>query len=191
MTAEALMEQYPEINLIQDTTLRGKCVNAFLYGLEKFGWEQRGGLENCPVNVGILPPDTPATNLEHIRSATRACDCAFQYLQPWLSELGYEADYNITMAGILMHDIGKLIEYSRDQNNHAVYSATGPLFRHTVSGAYLCKKADMPDAVTHLVLTHSHSQAPEGANAFETPEAVMVKCADLVSWSIIELVYKR
>ena len=28
-----------------------QCANAFLFGLEKFGWNEKGGLPNVPVNI--------------------------------------------------------------------------------------------------------------------------------------------
>ena len=190
MIKDRLLEIYPELMFVQDEEMREKVIHAFISGLEQFGWEAKGSLENVPVNVGDLPSDTEATNLEHIRSAARGCKRAFDYLESWCSEMGYQLNRDVTMCGILTHDIGKLVEYDRDENNLSCHRDIGNWFVHTTGGAYLTKKAGLPDAVTHLVLTHSHSQAPEGANAFETPEAAIIKWADFTSWSIVYLKYK-
>jgi len=190
MKRERLLEIYPEIKYVHDDDLRKGVEEAFLYAVDRWGWDDKGGLENCPVNMGTLPTDSKATNLEHMRSAASSCERVFNYLAPWMEKMGYKADHDKAIAGILLHDIGKLVEYDRDENNLACYSRTGPLFVHTVAGAYICKKMNLPDAVVHLVLTHSHSQAPEGHNAFETPEAAIVKGTDFASWSIVEHVYK-
>jgi putative nucleotidyltransferase with HDIG domain len=190
MNKSELLALYPEMDLLEQEELKDKCLEAFLIGLDMFGWNERGGLANCPVNVGILPPDAPVGNLEHLRVVSEATHRAANCLTSWLAELGYTLNHDVAVAGALLHDVGKLAEYSRDENNQACYSETGPLFRHTVAGAFLAKKAGLPDDIVHIVLTHSHSQAPEGADAYETPEAVIAKGCDLCSWLTIESIYK-
>lgn len=191
MTRERLVELYPEIMFVKGEELRNQVIDAFLLGLEEFGWEEKGSLENVPVNVGTLPADTEATCLEHIRSAARGCKNVVDYLTPWCKEMGYELNHDIAISGILLHDIGKLVQYDRDENNNACHRDIGNWLVHTTGGAYVTKKAGLPDVITHLVLTHSHSQAPEGVNAYEIPEAPIIKWSDFASWSIVEMKYKK
>ena len=106
-----------------------------------------------------------------------------------LAGQGYALNHDTAVAGALLHDIGKLMEYIQNENNRACYSGTGPLFRHTVGGAFLVKKAELPRDIVHIVLTHSHTQTPEGHQALETPEAVIAKSCDLYLWLTIESIF--
>ena len=191
MDKKDLYEVLPQLYMIADEELRDKCAEAYLLGVALGNWDNKGGLVNCPVNVGALRDYCPVTNLEHVRVATAAAARVYDYLSPWLKEIGAVCDRDTVIAGTLLHDIGKMIEYDRDDTNRACYSRTGPMFRHTVAGAYLAKKGGLPDEIVHIVLTHSHSQAPEGPNALETPATTIVKGCDLMSWESIELKWHK
>jgi len=95
-----------------------------------------------------------------------------------------EVDPDLAMAGILVHDIGKVIEYEGTLAAHR--SRRGVLQGHVVLGYQLVRRAglkagldeDRLERLEHIVL--SHQGAPEwGAAVYAaTPEAVFVSMID-------------
>lgn len=63
-------------------------------------------------------------------------------------------DLDVVLAGAILADVGKLLEYDI-LNGKAVMSSQGKLVRHAVSGAHLAMDAGLPDSVVHIVATHS------------------------------------
>jgi 3'-5' exoribonuclease len=95
-----------------------------------------------------------------------------------------EVDADLAMAGILVHDTGKTIEYEGALSTRR--SRRGLLQGHVVLGYQLVRKAglktrldaDRLERLEHIVL--SHQGEPEwGAAAYAaTPEAVFVSMVD-------------
>jgi len=86
-------------------------------------------------------------------------------------------DYLI--AGILLHDVGKLLEYDRVAGK-IVKGEYGKKFRHPVSGAMLAKNLGLPDEIVHIIFAHSH----EGDKTERSPEAVIVHHCDFIDFHI-------
>jgi putative nucleotidyltransferase with HDIG domain len=89
----------------------------------------------------------------------------------------YQIDFDILTSGALLHDIGKLLEYKR-QNLHFVKSESGILLRHPFSGASLASKQGLPEQVVHIIATH----AKEGNLGYRSPEAIIVHHADFMNF---------
>lgn len=192
MTKEELLSVYPEINLIPDNDTKKIAIEAFLLGIEEGEWDKKGGVINCPVAAeGLLKETCNVSGLDHMRCVSKAADAIGRCLKPWLELVNYDLDMNFTIAGAVLHDVGKLIEFDRDQNNIPRYSKYGKMFCHTSAGAWLVKKSGGSDVLTHAVLTHSHAEAPEQANAFEKPENIIIKGCDLCNYEEILVAWKQ
>jgi putative nucleotidyltransferase with HDIG domain len=186
-----LLEIFPDFNEVQDQLVREKCLEAFLLGYEMGGWEEKGGLDACPVSAGEMRDDSDGNYFEHVRYTLAAAREVAEGLSPYLSELGYTLDRDLVAAGSLCHDLGKLISYDISPQGEHGTSRAGEMFCHTATGAYLAKKAGLPENLVHLVLTHSYNEAPEKGEAFETPEGVIVKFCDAISYFTIFLKWKK
>ena len=77
------------------------------------------------------------------------------------------------IAGGLLHDIGKLLEFAYLDGEY-VKSAGGKLLRHPFSGMALAAEFGIPDEVLHIIATH----AKEGDHGPRTPEATIVHHCD-------------
>ena len=114
--------------------------------------------------------------LEHTTHMARAC----QALLPHYSEV----DPDLAMAGILLHDVGKAIEYEGTLATRR--SRRGILQGHVVLGYQLTRKAGMktkldPDRLErleHIVLSHQGEPQWGAAVYAATPEAVFVSMID-------------
>jgi 3'-5' exoribonuclease len=114
--------------------------------------------------------------LEHTVHMARAC----QALLP----LYREVDADLAMAGILLHDTGKTIEYEGTLATRR--SRRGILQGHVVLGYQLVRKAglkakldhDRLERLEHIVLSHQGEPEWGAAVYAATPEAVFVSMID-------------
>ena len=95
-----------------------------------------------------------------------------------------EVDGDLALAGILVHDIGKLEEY--EGALAAKVSRTGTLQGHVVLGFRTVRRAalqcklndDLTERLEHIVLSHQGEKAWGAAAMAATPEAVFVSMID-------------
>lgn len=95
---------------------------------------------------------------------------------------------DMLLAGILLHDIGKLIELSTDEMGITDYTKDGYLFGHAFLGIEMVKKyaeklgtsEEKVRCLTHIIASH-HGSREFGAIAVPaTAEAYAVHCIDLI-----------
>jgi 3'-5' exoribonuclease len=114
--------------------------------------------------------------LEHTTHMARAC----QALLP----LYPEVDPDLALAGILLHDTGKAIEYEGTLATKR--SRRGILQGHVVLGYQLARKAaikakldnDRLERLEHIILSHQGEPEWGAAVYAATPEAVFVSMID-------------
>ena len=114
--------------------------------------------------------------LEHTTHMARACKA--------LAPLYPEVDADLAMAGILLHDTGKVIEYQGALST--ARSRRGILQGHVVLGYQLARKAgiktklnpDLLERLEHIILSHQGELEWGAAVIAATPEAVFVAKID-------------
>jgi 3'-5' exoribonuclease len=95
-----------------------------------------------------------------------------------------EVDADLAMAGVLLHDVGKVIEYEGTLATQR--SRKGILQGHVVLGYQLVRKAglktrldvDRLERLEHIILSHQGELAYGAAVLAATPEAVFVSMID-------------
>lgn len=114
--------------------------------------------------------------LEHTTHMVRNCRA--------LLPLYPEVDADLAIAGIILHDIGKLEEYEGDFA--AKVSRIGTLQGHVVLGFRTARKAaiqsklnaDLTERLEHIILSHQGELEWGAAAMAATPEAVFVSMID-------------
>ena len=100
----------------------------------------------------------------------------------------YPVNKSVLVAGILLHDIGKLREMETDVTGTAVFTAEGNLFGHLYLGAEMfseyAKNMGLPqekqNQIKHIILSH-HGKKEWGAVAVpSTLEALIVHSLDMI-----------
>jgi putative nucleotidyltransferase with HDIG domain len=86
-------------------------------------------------------------------------------------------DMDILIAGAILIDIGKLIEYQITEGKLGT-SDFGKIVRHPFSGVAIADRFDLPAEVQHIIATHSK----EGDLGKRTVESIIVHHADFVSF---------
>jgi putative nucleotidyltransferase with HDIG domain len=170
---EDLLKFIPEFNLIKDSDLKEKVLKVWDIALKAGNWETKD-LQRMPFTLLIDP--CPCTMVEHIRGVVNVSIEAAKALQSiYQDKIKINEDYLI--AGALLHDIGKLVEY-KEENGRFIQSNWGKLVRHPISGVGLCYSQDIPEEVMHIIASHSW----EGDRCKRTSEAIIVHHADFINF---------
>jgi putative nucleotidyltransferase with HDIG domain len=89
-------------------------------------------------------------------------------------------DLDTLIAGALLHDVGKLLEYSGPPNPKGERTQLGQNLTHMTLGAYLATKAGLPPMIAHCIEAHSETW-PDPRRIFKRSyEAEIIKRADLL-----------
>ncbi len=122
----------------------------------------------------LLLEDCSATLLDHTVAVVRIAISAAEIM---ISETipSYELDMDYLVAGGLLHDVGKVLEYEM-LDGRLVKSDYGRLVRHPFSGAALANELGLPPTIINIIATHSH----EGARNFRCNEAIIINHADFI-----------
>jgi putative nucleotidyltransferase with HDIG domain len=94
----------------------------------------------------------------------------------------FKADLPVNMdvliAGAILADVGKLLEYELDKDGNAIQGKYGKYLRHPFSGVSLAEECGVPPEVSHIIATH----AGEGDLVKRTVEAYIVHHADFMAF---------
>ncbi|KPJ53193.1 hypothetical protein AMJ39_05555 [candidate division TA06 bacterium DG_24] len=169
--ANEIATLFPELDLIEDAGLRSKVEAVWLDAIELGGWSI-GDLAEIPFT--LLIPDCPVNIVEHTRAVCRiSFDTARVMADLFADHLSLDTE--VLVAGALLHDVGKLLEYERSGAGFGK-SRHGELLRHPFSGMGLATKHDLPPEVIHVIAVHAH----EGDRSKRTPEAIIVHRVDFI-----------
>lgn len=114
--------------------------------------------------------------MNHKRTAVQlSVDIAKRMKENFGNEI--KIDMDLLIAGAILIDIGKLIEYDK-VNGKLVTSKAGHLLRHPFSGVAIADRLGLPYEVQHIIAYH----AKEGDLAKRSVEAIIVHHADFVSF---------
>jgi hypothetical protein len=168
-----LQEIWPEIEWIEDADLKEKVYETWEYALEQ-SVLTADDLLSIPFT--LLIDDCQVTFMEHKRAVVHiAVDSAKAMQRFFGDKLPINMDYLI--AGAILIDVGKLIEYVKD-GEVAVVGSTGKLLRHPFSGVALAMRFGVPDEICHIIATHSK----EGDLGKRTTESLIIHHADFMSF---------
>lgn len=180
---ERLLELMPEFNLIQDADLREKGLKTWEAAMEEGGWTP-DDLTHMPFTLLINP--CPASFIDHVRAVTltaiRAAEVFAKIYGDWLP-----VNRDLLIAGGLLHDIGKLLEYENRQNGMTVQTHAGKMLRHPFTGMELAARFGLPAEVQHMIATH----AGEGDKVKRTTEATILNHADFMNFHSIQRMMQK
>ncbi|NNG27045.1 MAG: HD domain-containing protein, partial [Ignavibacteriaceae bacterium] len=164
---------WPEIEWIKDAELREKTLNCWVYAIENSVLTPED-LEVIPFS--LLIKDCKISFMNHKRTAVQlSVNIAKKMKENFGDEI--EIDMDLLIAGAILIDVGKLIEYDK-VDGKLTTSKAGKLLRHPFSGVALADRFDLPPEVQHVIAYH----AKEGDLAKRSVEAIIVHHADFVSF---------
>jgi len=175
---QGLFDILPELQEISDSGLKEKTVKVWQEAIKGGGWKIED-LHKIPFT--LLIEDTSVSLIEHTRAVTICCaEIATALEKMYDGRVSINKDY--LLAGALLHDVGKLLEYKKEKDK-IVKSEEGELLRHPISGSALAFSLGLPQEVIHVIAAHSK----EGDGARRSVEAVIVNHADFLNFDIFKL----
>ena len=154
---------FPALDQIQDADLR-RSVTAV--------W-QRLWSESAWDDVMTLPTshDMPYPQIPHNRAII---DIALATADALQTHHGLEVDRDVLIAAAILQDASKLVELQPGENGPPEITEIGRLYPHPFWGAHVALEAGVPDAVTHIVFSHS----PDSPRFPESLEGLILYYAD-------------
>lgn len=166
---------WPELEWINDKTLREQTARTWELALERSVLTP-DDLNRIPFTL-LCGPDLKVTFMDHKRSVVHIARDAGQKINDmYKGELS--CDMDVLIAGAILADVGKLLEYVLDENGKAVQGTYGKYLRHPFSGVSLAEECNVPANVCHIIATH----AGEGNMVKRTTEAYVVHHADFMTF---------
>jgi putative nucleotidyltransferase with HDIG domain len=173
-------ELFPDLDSIEDPKLRESVAavwqEAITTGCGGHGWTVE---ELRAIPFTLLAGDIDLTFIEHINSCVRQCIAIEQVLKSVFGDR-VPINHDHLIAGALLADVGKPLEYDKDSAGNVVKGRFGEMLRHPFSGVALCHKHGVPPEVMHIVATHSH----EGDKVQRSIESIIFHHADFVDFDI-------
>ncbi|RMF11111.1 MAG: HDIG domain-containing protein, partial [Candidatus Neomarinimicrobiota bacterium] len=164
---------WPEIEWIQDPALREKVIQTWAWALEQ---SVLTADDLATIPFSLLIEDCSISFMNHKRTCVQlAVDIAKRMQANFGDEISIDMD--VLIAGAILIDVGKLLEYELVDGRLAT-SRAGKLVRHPFSGVALADRFGLPPEVQHIIATHSK----EGDLGHRSVEAIIVHHADFVSF---------
>lgn len=172
---EEVLALWPELEWIQDEDLKEKTAKTWELALERSVLTVED-LNRIPFTL-LCGPDLKVTFMDHKRSVVHiARDAGNTINAMYHGELPVNMD--VVIAGAILADVAKLLEYVLDENGTAIQGTYGKYLRHPFSGVSLAEECDVPAEVCHIIATH----AGEGNMVKRTTEAYVVHHADFMTF---------
>lgn len=172
---DRLLKLIPEIAWIRDEELKEKVISTWEQALKKGGWEPEDMLR---LPFTLLIDENVASFLDHVRAVVRMVKHALDVSREFYGDK-LPINEDILLAGALLHDVGKLMEYELKDGKY-VQTKIGKTLRHPFIGAALAYLNGLPPEVSHIIAFHSH----EGDHIKRTLEALIVNKIDLLNFEL-------
>jgi len=169
------IELWPELEWIGDADLREKTVKTWELALQKSALSPED-LYRIPFTL-LAGPGLKVSFMDHKRAVVHiARECGLKFNVFFREELPVNMD--VLIAGAILADVGKLLEYEVDASGKCVQGRYGELIRHPFSGVSLAEQCGVPPEVCHIIAAH----AAEGDLIKRSTEAYIVHHADFMTF---------
>ena len=170
-----LLALWPELEWIDDMDLREKTAATWKLALSKSVLTP-DDLKRIPFTL-LCGPDLKVSFMDHKRAVVHiARESGIKMNEFFKDEL--PVDMDVLIAGAILADVGKLLEYVLDNEGKAVQGMYGKYLRHPFSGVSLAESCGVPAEVCHIIATH----AGEGNMVKRSTEAYVVHHADFMTF---------
>lgn len=172
---KVVYELWPELDWIKDKDLREKTARVWEIALER-SVLTADDLNSIPFTL-LCGPDLKVSFMAHKRCVVHvALESGMKIKDFFGDEL--PVDMDTLISGAILADVGKLLEYVKDDQGKAVQGTYGKYLRHPFSGVSLAEECGLPPEVCHIIAAH----AGEGDHVKRTTEAYIVHHADFMTF---------
>lgn len=171
---DAVARLWPEIQWIERAQLREQVTDTWTKALERSPLKPED-LNRIPFT--LLVPGCPITFMEHKRCVVHIARHSAEAMQKFMGR-ALPIDIDSVIAGAILADVGKLLEYELAPDGTCRQSERGEALRHPFTGVALALECGVPDDVCHIIAAH----AAEGDLVKRTTEAYIVHHADFMAF---------
>jgi hypothetical protein len=139
---------YPQINQIKNSDLRNAVIAVWQALWDQSSWSDPAQI---PTSSEISYP-----NLPHTQCVVTLCLSMADALE---HHHGTPINRDYLIAGAVLQDASKVVEYAPGPEGKAIKSAIGRQFPHGFWCAHLAIEKGIPYEICHVMLTHSSSAA--------------------------------
>ncbi|RLD64624.1 MAG: phosphohydrolase [Bacteroidetes bacterium] len=172
---EKVKKLWPELEWIKDEGLREKTAKTWEIALERSVLDAED-LQKIPFTL-LCGPDLQVSFMAHKRAVVHIARQSGEKMNEFFKD-ELPVNMDVLIAGAILCDVGKLVEYVLDENGKAVQGTYGKYLRHPFSGVSLAEECGVPAEVCHIIATH----AGEGNMVKRTTEAYVVHHADFMTF---------
>ena len=166
---------WPELTWISDKKLREATTKTWELALDR-GVLSPDDLQRIPFTL-LAGPDLKVSFMDHKRCVVHvARESALKMIEFFGDELPIDLD--VVIAGAILADVGKLLEYELDEKGNSFQGAYGKYLRHPFSGVSLAEECGVPAEVCHIIAAH----AGEGDMIKRSTEAYIVHHSDFMTF---------
>jgi len=166
---------WPELMWINDADLREKTAATWELALKK-SILSPDDLSSIPFTL-LAGPDLKVSFMAHKRCVVHVAHDAGKKMNEFFGD-DLPINMDVLIAGAILADVGKLLEYELDPNGKSVQGKYGKYLRHPFSGVSLAEQCGVPADVCHIIATH----AGEGNMVKRSVEAYIVHHADFMTF---------
>ncbi|MBN1387507.1 MAG: HDIG domain-containing protein [Bacteroidales bacterium] len=170
-----ILDLWPELNWIEDNELREKTARVWEIALER-SVLTADDLNRIPFTL-LCGPDLKVSFMAHKRCVVHIALESGKKMNDFFGE-ELPVNLDVLISGAILADVGKLLEYVKDEKGNAVQGTYGKYLRHPFSGVSLAEECDLPPEVCHIIAAH----AGEGDHVKRTTEAYIVHHADFMTF---------
>jgi putative nucleotidyltransferase with HDIG domain len=171
---ESIQSLWPEIEWISNLQLRQQVTETWIKAFERSPLKP-DDLNRIPFT--LLVPNCPITFMEHKRCVVHIARDSAGAMQKFMGR-ALPIDLDTVVAGAILADVGKLLEYELGPDGSSRQSERGEALRHPFTGVALALECGVPDAVCHIIAAH----AAEGDLVKRSTEAFIVHHADFMAF---------
>ncbi len=159
---------------IRNEDLREKTEQTWQLALEKSVLTAED-LQKIPFTL-LAGPDLKVSFMEHKRCVVHIAKQAGEKMNEFFKG-EMPVDMDVLIAGAILADVGKLLEYEMKEGK-SVQGSYGKYLRHPFSGVSLAEQCGIPAEVCHIIAAH----AGEGDMIKRSVEAYIVHHADFMTF---------
>lgn len=169
MNTQFVLQEFPELQEIQDAELKTKTVETLALAIQEGRWTEKT-VRLIPVTLNW---DVECSLLEHIHAVTALCIAGYKDMAKFYQRNHQVFRYDYVVAGALVHDIGKFLEFTLQEGimTHGKFA----YMRHPFLGAEIAEKVGLPKELVYLIAMHSF----EGDKSQHTAESDYVRRLDM------------
>lgn len=172
---QEVQELWPELEWIGDPGLRSATTRVWEIALEKSVLTP-ADLHRIPFTL-LCGPDLKVTFMAHKRAVVHIARESGIKITDFFGD-ALPVDMDVLIAGAILADVGKLLEYELDEEGNPFQGRYGRYLRHPFSGVSLAESCGIPAGVCHIIAAH----AAEGDHVKRSTEATIVHHADFMTF---------